>query len=184
MVGDRDESARDRGPEAAARSSQGRRPRQTREPPGLKHAAVHNAIYKNDKRMRIPLRLGRLGVPRRAAELVLVALHDLLDRGAQEDVLPVVVQLDHALQEGGAGKGRLSGELARAREDGLDIGGGGLLAADLGEVDGVVDGEDGLVVSPECTQVEAVGVEVVLVVEALARTGGARVSWWAIITER
>ena len=104
--------------------------------------------------MRIPLRLGRLGVPRRAAELVLVALHDLLDRGAQEDVLPVVVQLDHALQEGGAGKGRLSGELARAREDGLDIGGGGLLAADLGEVDGVVDGEDGLVVSPEARRLK------------------------------
>ena len=52
-------------------------------------------------------RLSRRGVARRAAELVLVALRDLLDRGAQEDVLPVVVQLDHALQEGGSGKGRL-----------------------------------------------------------------------------
>ena len=59
--------------------------------------------------------------------------------------------------------GRSPRELARAREDRLDIGGGGFLAAHLGEVDGVVDGEDSLMVSPERAQVEAVGVEVVLV---------------------
>ena len=63
-----------------------------------------------------------------ARPLLLVAPNDLLDGRAQEGVLPIVVELDHAAEERGASALRLLGELAGAREDGLDVGGCRLLA--------------------------------------------------------
>ena len=51
-------------------------------------------------------------------------------------------------------------ELARAGEHRLDVGGGSLLAANLGLVDCVVDGQDGLVFRLERAQVEAASAEV------------------------
>ena len=54
----------------------------------------------------------------------------------------------------------MSRELARAGEHRLDVGGGSLLAANLGLVDCVVDGQDGLVFRPERAQVEAASAEV------------------------
>jgi len=58
------------------------------------------------------------------------------------------VQLHHARQQLGASRRRLCCELARAKEDCLDVGGRRLLAADLGRIDGVMDGQDGLVIGP------------------------------------
>ena len=89
-------------------------------------------------------------------KLEIVALNNLRHGGAKEEVLPVVVQLHHARQQLGASRRRLCRELARAREDRLDVVGRRFLAADLGQIDGVMDGQDGLVIGPELAQVEAV----------------------------
>jgi len=74
----------------------------------------------------------------------------------KEEVLPVVVQLHHARQQLSASPRHLCRELARAREDWLKVGGRRLLTADLGQIDGLMDGQDGLVIGPELAQVEAV----------------------------
>ena len=53
--GDESVRSRTRGARQAPGPAQGRRPQQTREPAGvLRTLQVHNAIYKNDRRMRIP----------------------------------------------------------------------------------------------------------------------------------
>ena len=64
----------------------------------------------------------------------------------------------------------LVGELAGAREDGLDVGGGGLLAPHLGHVRAEVQRQHRLVVGPEGTQVEARPALVVAVGLALPHT--------------
>jgi hypothetical protein len=63
----------------------------------------------------------------------------------------------------------LLGELARAREDRLDVGGRRLLAANLGHIDAVVHWEGDLVRRPERTQVEPRPALVVLGIKALRR---------------
>ena len=65
------------------------------------------------------------------AELLVVAVDDLLARRVQEIVLPVVVQLCDARDELVARTLGLVGELARPREDRLDVGGSGLLRPHL-----------------------------------------------------
>ena len=68
-------------------------------------------------------------------KLEIVALNNLRHGGAKEEVLPVVVQLHHARQQLGASRRRICRELAHTREDGLDVGGRRLLAADLGQIE-------------------------------------------------
>jgi len=89
-------------------------------------------------------------------KLEIVALSNLQHGWVKEEVLPVVVQFHHARQQLGASRRCLCRELARAREGRLDVGGRRLLAANLGQIDGVMDGQDGLVIGLELMQVEAV----------------------------
>ena len=79
-------------------------------------------------------------------------------------------------------------ELARAGEHRLDVGGGSLLAANLGLVDCVVDGQDGLVFRPERAQVEAASAEVVLAIKPLGEvavgTRGCGREWFRLARVR
>ena len=55
-------------------------------------------------------------------ELCVVVLNDLVHAGAQEGILPVVVELDDALQQFWPGSPGIVHELAGTREDGLHVG--------------------------------------------------------------
>eukprot|EP00966_Prymnesium_polylepis_P084451 1954717-Prymnesium_polylepis.1 len=99
--------------------------------------------------------------------LGLVTRAHLLDAWADEGILPIVVELDHAPTQEVAGADRLLGKLARAREDRLHVGRGRALAADPRQVHCVVERKRQLVVCPERTRVEPSTALVVLVLEAL-----------------
>eukprot|EP00966_Prymnesium_polylepis_P213853 4952740-Prymnesium_polylepis.1 len=105
-------------------------------------------------------------------ELLHVTCADSLDRWADEVVLPIVVHAHDALEQHVPGARRLLGELARAREDTLDVSGGRLEARDLSQIHSVVHRQHLPVVDPELAQVELVAL-VVLVLDALctARAG-------------
>ena len=89
---------------------------------------------------------------------------------------------------GAAPRRGLRRELARAGEHRLDVGGGSLLAANLGLVDCVVDGLDGLVFRPERAQVEAASAEVVLAIKPLGEvavgTRGCGREWFGLARVR
>ena len=80
------------------------------------------------------------------AELLVVAVDDLLARRVEELVLPVVVQLRDARDELVARALGLVGELAGPREDGLNVRGSGLLRPHLRTEDLLVERQRRLVV--------------------------------------
>ena len=87
-------------------------------------------------------------------KLELVTRDHFLDRLPQENVLPIVVELHHALQQHRPDALGLIAELARPGEDRLDVSGSRLLARNLGDVDTEVQGQYLLVLCPKLAEVE------------------------------
>ena len=88
-------------------------------------------------------------------EFLFVPSNYVLDSRAQEFVPPIVVELDHALQENGTSSTGFRSEFANTRKNCLDVGGRRLLACDLCDIKMVVKRQQGLVGCPEVAIVKA-----------------------------